>query len=97
MMKVANELNHYIIGSNGSDRCHVGFMMREYMTGDNRPWLDGAIIEIMTVLMHSDSLDAQQQELLHVSPLAPQLWLLVHHCVDLNNGSNFVSIGISTI
>jgi len=45
----ANELTCYIIGSNGSDGCHVGFMGREYASGDNRPQLDTAIVEIMTV------------------------------------------------
>ena len=48
MMKVANELICYFVGSNGSDGCRIGFVAREYAAGDNGPWLDGAIVEIMT-------------------------------------------------
>ena len=48
-IKAADELACYIIGRDGFDHCHVGFTAREYAARDNRPWLDGAIIEIMTV------------------------------------------------
>ena len=44
MTKMANKLAYYIIGSNGSDGCHVGLMAREYVTKDNGPRLGGAII-----------------------------------------------------
>jgi hypothetical protein len=48
-MKATNKLACYIIGSDGSNGCHAGFMTREYAARDNGPWLDGAIVEIMTV------------------------------------------------
>lgn len=51
MMKAANELACYCIGSDGSDGCHVGFTAREYATGDNGPWLNGSVIEVVTVCM----------------------------------------------
>jgi hypothetical protein len=44
MTKVANEIACYIISSDGSDDCHVGFTTREYVVGDNGPRLDGAIL-----------------------------------------------------
>jgi hypothetical protein len=81
--KMANKLACYIIGSDGSDGCCVGFMAREYAVRDNGPQLDGAIIEILTS-------SHRQREPLHVLPLPPQPWLRLRHCFDLNNCSDFI-------
>ena len=49
--KSANKLACYIIKSNGSDDCHVGFTARKYASRNKRPQLDGAMVERMTIFM----------------------------------------------
>jgi hypothetical protein len=75
MTKAANKLACYIIRSNGADGCHVGFTVREYAAGDNGPWLDGAIIEIVTI-------HTQQQEPHSGSTLATFSFINVMKSVD---------------
>jgi hypothetical protein len=53
-MKDADELVCYIMKSDGTDRCRVAFAAKEYAAGEKGSRLDGAIVQIVDVLLHDN-------------------------------------------
>ena len=50
-MKVADELACYIVRTNGTDGCRVGFAAKEYAAGQKGAKLDGVIVRIVDVFL----------------------------------------------
>ena len=50
-MKVADELACYVVRTNGTDDCRVGFMAKEYAAGEKGAKLDGVIVRIVDVFL----------------------------------------------
>ncbi len=53
-MMVQNELSCYIINEDGSDGCHVCFVVREYAARESGHQLDGCTVHITGVFQSND-------------------------------------------
>ena len=54
-MMMPNELSCYTINSDGSDRCRLCFVVREYAAGENGRRLDGRTVRITDVFTCDDA------------------------------------------
>ena len=50
-MKVVDEMACYTIKPDGTDGCHVSFLVKEYATCDRGVRLNGAIVQIVKVFL----------------------------------------------
>jgi hypothetical protein len=50
-MKVPDKLACYVMRSDGTDGCRVGFVAKEYAAGEKGARLDGVIVQIVDVFL----------------------------------------------
>ena len=59
-----HELVFYIINSNDTHGCPIGFAVRDYAARETSYWLDGAIVQIMVFNPDDEN---------------PSMWCIFHH------------------